>query len=83
MRRKAEKAGVISKKSSLNSSTQSLKLPPLQAPKQDTSRPFPKVTSREVGWRSRPEDSLEVFGRWGRPCHSIINQLKWPNDAVP
>ena len=61
-----------------------LKLPPLKAPKQDTSNPFPMLTSKEIGWRSgRRECSLEVYGRWGRPKYSIINQLRWPNDAVP
>ncbi|XP_064399085.1 ciliary microtubule inner protein 1-like [Halichondria panicea] len=61
-----------------------LKLPRLQAPKQNTSNPFPMVSSREVGWRSgKRECRLEIYGRWGRPKYSIIKQLRWPNDAVP
>ncbi len=61
-----------------------LKLPRLQAPKQNTSNPFPVVSSRQVGWRSgKRECRLEVYGRWGRPKYSIIKQLHWPNDAVP
>ena len=60
-----------------------LKLPPLDAPHQDTSNPFPLVTSREIGWRAGKKYNLEVYGRWGKPKYSIINQLKWPNDAVP
>ena len=60
-----------------------LKLPPLEAPPQDTSNPFPLVTSREIGWRAGRKYNLEVYGRWGKPKYSIINQLKWPNDAVP
>lgn len=60
-----------------------LKLPPLKAPKQDTSNPFPKVTSREIGWRSgRPECKLEIYGRWGRPKCTITKLLKWPSDGV-
>ena len=62
---------------------ETLKLPTLQAPPQDTSNPFPSVTSREVGWRSARKYNLEVYGRWGRPRYSIIKQLKWPVDAVP
>ncbi len=61
-----------------------LKLPRLQAPKQNTSNPFPVLSSGEVGWRSgKRECRLEVYGRWGRPKYSIIKQLRWPNDAVP
>lgn len=61
-----------------------LKLPLLPTPVQDTSNPFPMVTSKEVGWRSgRKEHGLEKYGRWGRPRYSIIKQLRWPNDAVP
>jgi len=60
-----------------------LKLPSLVAPEQDTSNPFPILTSREVGWRSRREHSLEFYGRHGRPKYSIVKQLRWPNDAVP
>lgn len=60
-----------------------LKLPPLVAPPQDTSNPFPLVTSRDIGWRSARKYNLEVFGRWARPKYSILNQLKWPRDAVP
>ena len=60
-----------------------LKLPPLEAPPQDTTNPFPLVTSRQIGWRADRKYNLEVYGRWGKPKYSIINQLKWPNDAVP
>lgn len=63
--------------------TTDLKLPPLEAPPQDTTNPFPLVTSREIGWRAGRKYNLEVYGRWGKPKYSIINQLKWPNDAVP
>lgn len=65
------------------STTNDLKLPPLEAPPQDTANPFPLVTSREIGWRAERKYNLEVYGRWGKPKYSIINQLKWPNDAVP
>lgn len=81
MKKEMEGAGVTRRS---HSSTQSepLKLPPLTPQSQDTtSRPFPKITSHEIGWRK--DCTLEVFGRWGRPKHSIIHQLKWPNDAVP
>ena len=60
-----------------------IKLPPLEPPPQNTSNPFPMVMSREIGWRSGRKYNLEVFGRWGKPKHSILNQLKWPVDAVP
>ena len=59
------------------------KLPPLDPPPQDTTNPFPVVTSREIGWRSAREYNLEVFGRWARPKHSILKQFKWPVDGVP
>lgn len=39
------------------------KLPPLDPPPQDTTNPFPLLTSREIGWRSAREYNLEVFGR--------------------
>lgn len=58
------------------------KLPPLDPPPQDTTNPFPLVTSREIGWRCAREYNLEVYGRWARPKHSILKQLKWPADAV-
>jgi hypothetical protein len=62
----------------------SLHLPPLQPPKQDHSNPFPRTTSKEIGWRSsRKEHGLELYGRWGRGKGSILKHLKWPNDAVP
>lgn len=58
-----------------------LNLPKLKAPPQDTtSKPFPKVTSGEIGWKT---GRMEIYGRESRPRFSIINQLKWPNDAVP
>ena len=61
-----------------------LKLPPLKPPKQDTSNPFPVVTSQEIGWRSsRPDCKLEIYGRWGRPKYTITKTFEWPNDAVP
>ena len=62
------------------SSSEPLKLPKLKAPPQDSSKPFPLVTSGEIGWRS---GKMEIYGRESRPRFSIVNQLRWPNDAVP
>jgi len=48
-----------------------------------SSKPFPKTTAGEVGWRSSDEKlKLDKYGRYCRPKGGLVKQLKWPNEAI-
>ncbi|XP_070189709.1 ciliary microtubule inner protein 1-like [Littorina saxatilis] len=46
-------------------------------------RPFPKTTSRQIGWRSTEKSlALEKYGKYAKPKGGLVKQLKWPMEAV-
>jgi len=48
-----------------------------------STKPIPKTTSREIGWRSSEHHlRLDKYGIYCRPKGNIIKRLKWPNEAV-
>ncbi|KAH9508865.1 hypothetical protein Btru_050278 [Bulinus truncatus] len=48
-----------------------------------STRPVPKTTSAQVGWRSTDRIlALEKYGRYARPKGGLVKQLNWPSEAV-
>ena len=64
-----------------------LKLPPIDNVKQlgvgTSTRPFPKTSSGEIGWRStQPQCQLERYGRYTKPVIGVLKSLNWPPESV-
>ncbi|CAL1532767.1 unnamed protein product [Lymnaea stagnalis] len=50
---------------------------------QPSTRPVPKTTSGQVGWRSTDRVlALEKYGRYAKPKGGLVKQLNWPAEAV-
>ncbi|KAK0061894.1 hypothetical protein Bpfe_008809 [Biomphalaria pfeifferi] len=48
-----------------------------------STRPVPKTTSAQVGWRSTDRLlALERYGKYARPKGGLVKQLNWPSEAV-
>ncbi|XP_025116119.1 uncharacterized protein C20orf85-like [Pomacea canaliculata] len=48
-----------------------------------STRPFPKTTSREIGWRSTEKElALERYGKYAKPKGGLVRQLNWPQEAI-
>lgn len=64
-----------------------LKLPPIDNVKQlgvgTSTRPFPKTSSGDIGWRStQPQCRLERYGRYTKPVIGVLKSLNWPPESV-
>ena len=47
------------------------------------SPPYPKTSQNAVGWRStKPDCSLEIYGKYARGKGALIEQLNWPLEAI-
>ena len=64
-----------------------LKLPPIDNVKQlgvgTSTRPFPKTSSGDIGWRStQPQCRLERYGRYTKLVVGVLKSLNWPPESV-
>lgn len=68
---------------------EALKLPPIdqkmltQLSVGKSTQPYPKTTSRMVGWRSSEEQcKLEKYGRYTKKQQTFLKSMKWPLESI-